>query len=640
MTVPDEVAAAARAALTGASPERREVFEARLDRWWSDLRDGLAAVYPDPGPLLLELVSAAAQAYAERDPELHRLDLERTLAPDWFQRPEMLGYAAYTERFAGDLAGVADAIPYLRELGVTYLHLMPLLQPREGDNDGGYAVANYRAVRADLGTIDDLRALATRLRGAGVSLVLDLVLNHVAREHEWARLARGGSARHRAYFHVFPDREEPDAYERTLWEVFPDFAPGSFTWDDELAGWVWTTFHAWQWDLNWANPDVFAEMARVVLFLANVGVEVLRLDAIAFLWKRLGTDCQNQPEVHQLTRALHALTRIACPALIFKAEAIVGPSDLAAYLGVGPLWGKVSDLAYHNGLMVQVWSMLAAKDVRLASHALRALPHVPSSTAWVTYLRGHDDIGWAVSDADAAAVGADGGAHRSFLSDWYAGEFPTSDARGLVFQYNAATGDRRISGTTASLVGLEAARDAGDEGWVDAALARLLLGHAIVLSWGGIPVVWSGDELGLPNDPAWADEPDHADDNRWANRPRLDPAAVARLDDPTSLESRVFGGLRHLAQARAGLPHLHASVASEVLGPDDPGVLLVARRHPLGALLAAANVTGDWRPVTGDRLRELGLTASTDAITGEELAPGDDGNLWLAPWRAVWLVAR
>lgn len=640
MTVPDDVAQAAAHALADLPAERREVFALRLDRWWDDLHDGLAAVYAQPDALLVDLVTAAAQAYAERDPDLHRLDLERTLAPDWFQRPEMLGYAAYAERFAGDLAGVADAIPYLGELGVTYLHLMPLLRPREGENDGGYAVADYRTVRPDLGTMDDLRALAARLRDAGISLVLDLVLNHVAREHEWARLAREGSARHRWYFHVFPDRAEPDAYERTLWEVFPDFAPGSFTWDDALGGWVWTTFHSWQWDLNWANPDVFAEMARVVLFLANAGVEVLRLDAIAFLWKRLGTDCQNQPEVHQLTRALHALTRIACPAVIFKAEAIVGPADLAAYLGVGPLWGKVSDLAYHNGLMVQVWSMLAAKDVRLASHALRSLPRVPSTTAWVTYLRGHDDIGWAISDADAVAVGTDPAAHRAFLSEWYSGDFPMSDARGLVFQHNRATGDRRISGTAASLVGLEAARESGDPAWVDAAVARLLLAHAIVLSWGGIPVLWSGDELALPNDPAWADEPDHADDNRWANRPRLDPAAVARLDDPASLESRVFQGLRHLARVRAGLPHLHAAVAAEILGPDDPGVLLVVRRHPVGTLLAAANVTGDWRPVTGARLRELGLATATDALTGDEVAPGEDDNLWLAPWRAVWLVAR
>ena len=252
---------------------------------------------------------------------------------------------------------------------------------------------------------------------------------------------------------------------------------------------------------------------------------MFRLDAIAFLWKRMGTSCQNEPEVHAITQAMRAVARIACPAVVFKAEAIVGPADLVQYLGTGRHHGKVSDLAYHNGLMVQVWSMLAAKDATLASHALRALPPIPSTTAWVTYVRCHDDIGWAIADEDAAAVGLDGYRHRHFLSDWYAGVFPGSDARGLVFQENAATGDRRISGTTASLVGLEAARAADDPAWVDAAVARLLLAHAVVLGWGGVPVLWSGDELALPNDPGWADEPGHGDDNRWAHRPRLDPAA-------------------------------------------------------------------------------------------------------------------
>ncbi|MGY4642660.1 alpha-amylase family protein [Cellulomonas sp. URHB0016] len=640
MTVPESVRSAARAELTGASADRLDLFELRLERWWDDLLDGVAAVYPDHADLLVELVAAAAKAYAERDPELHRLDQERTLAPDWFQRPHMLGYAAYADRFGGDLAGVGDRIGYLRDLGVTYLHLMPLLRPRDGDNDGGYAVADYREVRPDLGTVDDLRALATRLRRSGISLVLDLVLNHVAREHAWAQAARAGSEQHRAYFHVFPDRTVPDRYERTLPEVFPDFAPGSFTWDAELQGWVWTTFHSWQWDLDWSNPRVFAELAGVVLFLANQGVEVLRLDAIAFLWKRLGTSCQNEPEVHAITQALRALARIACPAVIFKAEAIVGPADLVHYLGAGARHGKVSDLAYHNALMVHVWSMLAAQDVRLASHALRALPPVPSTTAWVTYVRCHDDIGWAVGDEDAAAVGQAGHLHRGFLSDWYSGTFPGSDARGLVFQHNPATGDRRISGTAASLVGLEAARAAGDADAVDRAVDRLLLAHTVVMGWGGIPVLWSGDELALPNDPAWADDPEHAEDDRWAHRPPLDPDAVRRAHDPTTVEARVLDGLRHRAAVRAALPHLHASVRPDVLGPDDPGVLLVARRHPLGTMLAAYNVTDEWRPVPGWRLREHGLGRAVDALTGADLAPGDDDNLWLAPWRAVWLTAE
>ncbi|WP_456846840.1 alpha-amylase family protein [Cellulomonas sp. P5_C6] len=635
-SIPPEVAAAAAAPLAGLDPARADLFALRLARWWPDLQAGLEAVYPGATGLAADLVAGAARTYAERDPELHRLDQQRTLAPDWFQDPGMLGYATYADRFAGDLDGVRGSVDYLRDLGVTYLHLMPLLRPREGDNDGGYAVADYRTVREDLGTMDDLRALATELRRSGISLVLDLVLNHVAREHEWAVRARAGEQRYREYFHVYPTRTLPDAYEQTLVEVFPDFAPGSFTWDDDLDGWVWTTFHSWQWDLDWSNPQVFAELVDVVLYLANQGVEVFRLDAIAFLWKRMGTSCQNEPEVHAITQALRAVARIACPAVVFKAEAIVGPADLVQYLGTGRHHGKVSDLAYHNALMVHIWSMLASKDATLASQALRALPPIPTTTAWVTYVRCHDDIGWAIADEDAAAVGRGGYQHRNFLSDWYAGVFPGSDARGLVFQHNAVTGDRRISGTAASLVGLEAAREAADPAWVDAAVARLLLAHAVVMGWGGVPVVWSGDELALPNDPAWADEPGHGGDNRWAHRPRLDPVAAARRVVAGTVEQRVFAGLRHLAAVRASLPHLHASVASEVLGPDDPGVLTLVRRHPLGPLLAAYNVTGDWRPVPGWRLRELGVTH--DALTGTDVGPGDDDNLWLEPWRAVWLT--
>ena len=336
---------------------------------------------------------------------------------------------------------------------------MPLLKPRPGQSDGGYAVMDYRAVREDLGTIDDLRDLATTLRSRGISLTLDLVLNHVAAEHQWAVNARAGDRFYRDYFYLFADRELPDAYERSLPEVFPDFAPGNFTYDEESASWVWTTFNSWQWDLNWRNPEVFYEFADLILWLANLGVECLRLDAIAFIFKRMGTNCQNQPEVHAITQALRAVARIGAPALIFKAEAIVGPADLAPYLGVGKHAGKVSDLAYQNSLMVQIWSALAAKDTRLFCAALNRFPAKPPTTVWGTYLRCHDDIGWAISDEDAASVGLNGYEHRRFLADYYAGLYPMSDARGLVFQENLATGDRRISGTAASLIGVESARE-------------------------------------------------------------------------------------------------------------------------------------------------------------------------------------
>lgn len=628
-----------------------ELFELRLERWLPDCSAGLTEVYgAEALPGLTErVVAVLREAHAARRPGLRRLDQRRLLRPDWFQAPGMLGYAAYTERFAGDLAGVREQVGYLEELGVTYLHLLPLLTPRPGDSDGGYAVADYRTVRADLGTNDDLAALADELHSRGISLCVDLVLNHVAREHEWAVRARAGEQRYRDFFRLFADRTGPDAYERTLPEVFPDFAPGSFTFDDELDAWVWTTFNSWQWDVDWSNPDVFVAYLEIVCHLANLGVDVLRLDAIAFLWKRLGTVCQNEPEVHAITRALRAALRVVAPGVLLKAEAIVGPRDLVPYLGTGRHHGKVSDLAYHNSLMVQVWSMLASRDVRLAVHALRQFDPVPTTTSWLTYLRCHDDIGWAVDDADAAAVGVDGHGHRGFLSDFYSGGFPGSFGRGLVFQHNEQTGDRRISGTAASLAGLDAALEQPDgpvrQAAVDDVVARLLLAHAVVMGFGGIPVLWSGDELALRNDRGWAQEPGHAGDNRWAHRPRLpwtmnlEGEHATDRHDPTTVAGRVFQGLRRLAAARRGLVQLHASYPTDVLDPPDVGVLALLRRHPEGPLLGLYNVTERPARVTGWLLGLHGLHRCVDVISGEAVETDDQGWVELPPYGALWLVA-
>ncbi len=617
------------------------MFEARLARWSPDVLSGVESVYgAERAPTIVgRLVELAAAAYAERSDALHERDLERILRPDWLQDPALVGYAAYADRFAGDLASVGERIGYLRELGIGYLHLMPVLLAREGDNDGGYAVVDYGAIRPDLGTMDDLSTLTGRLHEAGVSLVLDLVLNHVAREHAWAERARAGDATYRDYFLTFPDRTLPDRYEATLPEVFPESAPGSFSWDEELGGWVWTTFNDFQWDLNWANPAVLLEFARIVLDLANRGVDVLRLDAIAFIWKRMGTACQGEPEVHALTQVLRAVARIACPALAFLAEAIVAPTQLLAYLGAGHFTGKVSDLAYHNSLMVQVWSMLATGDVRLAAHALSHLPPKPTSATWLTYLRCHDDIGWAIMDEDAAAVGLSGAAHRRYLADWYAGDFFGSGARGLVFQHNPENDDRRTSGTAASLIGLESAeRGLGVGVGTDRAVAALRLAHALVVGWGGIPVIWSGDELGQPNDPDWASEPGHADDSRWANRPRLDLDRAARRHDPRSVPGRVFTDLAHLVRTRASLAHLHGSVETKIGPVDDDGILVTLRDHPVGLFVGVHNVTPEWRCWPGWRIHELGAAHLLDALTGDALTWNDDGNVWLPPYAVLWLV--
>ncbi len=590
----------------------------------------LSRLFDEPEAVAHRLLAIARTAYDARPAELRELDARRLAEPDWFQRSDALGYAAYADRFGDTLKGVADHVDHLTDLGVTYLHLMPLLTPRPAPNDGGYAVSDYTTVRDDLGDTDDLRELATTLREHGISLCIDLVLNHTAREHAWAQAARDGDAEKRDYYLVFSDRHVPDQYEQSLLEVFPDFAPGSFTWDDDIEGWVWTTFNDYQWDLNWANPAVLAEFAEILLGHANLGVEVFRLDAIAFLWKRMGTTCQNQPEVHDLTQALRTVARIAAPAVLFKAEAIVGPADLPAYLGTGAHAGKVSDLAYHNSLMVQVWSMLASGEVRLASLALQNLPPPPSTTSWITYLRCHDDIGWAIDDTDAWRAGLDGFAHRRFLSDWYAGAFPGSWARGLVFQENTASGDRRISGSLASLAGLEA--EDPD------AVPRILLAHAVVLSFGGLPVLWMGDEVGLLNDRGWAGEPNHAGDNRWAHRPRM---PWPQVDDSGAADTHgIREGLARLLDVRRRLPHLHAAAPTEVWDPRDPGVLLVVRRSQHGALLAAANMTDRPARVPSDVFHWLGLAAGDlhDHLAGD--TPTFDGDaIALAPYAAAWITA-
>jgi amylosucrase len=637
--LPSGIRAAAAAELAGVADHLVELFDVRLTKWWPDLISALNDLYPPDAvaPLSERLVRLAARAFRTRGYDLQHLDLVRTLSPDWFQQQSMLGYAAYADRFAGDLQGVARQVGYLKDLGVSYLHLMPLLTPREGDSDGGYAVADYRSVRPDLGTIDDLRTLTTTLRQAGISLVLDLVLNHVAQEHEWAQRARAGEERYQKYFYIFRDKATVDEFEETLPEVFPDFAPGNFTWNDEVGGWVWTTFNSFQWDVNWSNPEVLYEYADIILFLANLGVEVLRLDAIAFIWKRVGTNSQNQPEVHSIAQALRCVARLAAPAMVFKAEAIVGPSDLAHYLGQGKHYGKVSDIAYHNSLMVQIWSMLAAGDARLAAQALGGLPPVPSTTSWVTYVRCHDDIGWAIDDYDAWKVGLNGWEHRRFLSDYFAGEFEGSPARGLVFQSNPATGDRRISGMTASLAGMETALASGDGTAVDLAIARIVLTYALVFGWGGIPVIWMGDELALRNDPDWQSEPGHAADNRWAHRPRMDWEAAARRSEPHSIEQRVFSAIVHLHQVRSELPQFHAAIPATLGEIFDPAILAIERRHPEGTVLGLYNVSDSWRPYPRSAIAELGLGDGIDRVAGQRVYYGDDGNHWLPPYGFRWL---
>ncbi len=618
----------------------RQLFELRLERYFQNLHDGLGPIYGrhrEFEPFLERLTALMARHYRERPEELKVLDLERDLTSDWFQRETMLGYVFYVERFAGQLRGVLEHLDYLEDLGVNYVHLMYTLRPRDGENDGGYAIADYRDVDPRIGTIDDLEYLCAALRERGISACVDLVLNHCARDHEWGKRAAAGEERYQDYFYMFDDRTMPDEYEKTLPEVFPDFAPGNFSFYPDLGKWVWTTFNEYQWDLNWTNPEVFLEILDILFFLANKGVEVFRLDAVAFLWKRLGTDSQNQPEVHDILQALRACSRIATPAVAHKAEAIVSPDDLVHYFGTGRHYGKVSNIAYHNTLMVQFWGALASRDTRLMVHTLREFPRTPASIAWGTYVRCHDDIGWAVTEEDAAAVGLSGYAHRSFLSDYYSGRFFGSHARGAVFQANPATGDRRISGTFASLAGLEVAQEAGDDRLVALSVERVLLGHALICGYGGIPLIYMGDELGVTNDYAYTANADHAGDNRWMHRPYMDWEKAARRDDPTCVEGRLFDGIRRIVRARKHTPQLHSAYATEVLDTGHPHLLVLVRPHPLGDLVGVYNFSEQGQDLDASVLAGRGLNQPFDQLA-QTFVDVSRGSLHVLPYGRHWLI--
>ncbi len=612
--------------------DEADAFLARAGLVLPDVTAALGRLYGDRGGELTgRALRTALQAAAERPAALRRLDRRREIDPAWFQSPRVQGYVCYVDRFCGTLRELPGKLDHLEALGTTYLHLMPLLRPREGENDGGYAVADYRAVDPRLGTMADLEAVAEALHGRGMSLCIDLVLNHTAREHRWAQGWLAGDPAYAGFYTAFPDRQLPDAYDATIPEVFPDRAPGSFSWVPEAlggaGGWVWTTFWPYQWDLDYTNPEVTLAVLGEITWLANRGVDVFRMDAVPFMWKRLGTSGQNLPEAHVLLQLLHALTRLAAPGVVFKAEAIVAPDDLVQYLGAHERYRPECELAYHNQLMVLLWSSLATGDARLARQALRRMRPIPPATTWCTYVRGHDDIGWAVTDADAAAVGLDGFAHRRFLNDFYSGRFPGSFARGALFQENEATGDARVSGTTASLCGIEDALDRGDDAALEAGLRRLGLLYAVAYGFGGIPLLYSGDELAQRNDAGYLADPALAPDNRWMHRPPLDWAATARAADPRSLGGRVTALLRRLAGARRGQPALAGGTESEVVDAGSDAVLVWRRRHPRGGtFVGLANVSA--RPQTVD----------ADTVTGFGTYPcvaGSDGTLPVEDGRLV-----
>lgn len=616
-----------------AEPEIIEPFEERLLEQWPRLFRLLRQLYGHRYDFfyhLEQILLTAARGWLMRSEPLRQLDARRINDPHWFQSQTMVGGALYVDLFSENLGKLRDHINYFTDLGLTYLHLMPLFAVRPGDNDGGYAISNYRSVDPRLGTIDDLRALASDLRAAGIALVLDFVFNHTADDHLWAQQALAGDPEYQDFYYLFPDREMPDAYERTLREIFPSVRRGNFTWHDTLQRWVWTTFNNFQWDLNYSNPAVFQAMLAEMLFIANTGVDILRFDAVAFIWKKLGTSCENLPEAHLLIQAFNAAAKMAAPGLLFKSEAIVHPDEVVQYISPNEC-----QLSYNPTLMALCWEALATRDTKLLVRSLTHRHRLPEGTAWINYLRCHDDIGWTFDDGDAAAVGINAYDHRKFLNQFYTGQFPGSFARGVPFQHNPQTGDMRISGTMASLAGLEKAVDENDDEGKEMAIRRILLMNSLTLSIGGIPLLYLGEESGTINDYDFVKDPAKAGDTRWVHRTKMRWEWLTETQGEAEIRRRIYESLRQLIALRKSQPAF-AGMRMELIPCESSSVLGYLRQYEGNRMIVLANFSERPQEVSANRLRTAGLGRFfEDLITGETI--GTAGNVQLQPYQFMWL---
>jgi len=606
--------------------QERSVFNRRLETHFPTVFRLLYSLYGQHYDFfyhLEQILRTAVEYYAARSADLKVLDRQREQDPLWFQSEQMMGGVCYVDLFAGSLQGIREKLPYFKELGLTYLHLMPLFRCPPDNNDGGYAISSFREVNPTLGTMAELADLAAEFRQQGISLVLDFVFNHTSDEHEWAQRALAGDEDYQAFYLMFDDRRLPDQYERHLREIFPDQAPGNFTYRPEIEKWVWTTFNTFQWDLNYANPAVFTAMLGEMLFLANVGAEILRLDAVAFIWKQLGTSCENLPQVHTIIQALNALVRIAAPAMLFKSEAIVHPRDVATYVHF-----EESPISYNPTLMALLWESLATRKVALLRHSMQRRFDLPEGCSWVNYVRCHDDIGWTFADEDAAEIGIVGFDHRQFLNTFYTGQYPGSFARGVPFNYNPQTKDMRISGMGASLAGLELALDLGDSLSREHALRRIELIHSVIISAGGIPLIYLGDEIATLNDYSYERDPVKAEDSRWVHRPAFDWQRAERRHDPQTVEGRIFQTLCRLIQIRKCTPAF-ANGTTEFFDTGNEHILGYVRG---GQILILANFSEteqglSWKP-----------QPATDLISGATY--GGDRVVILAPYQFLWLAQQ
>ena len=484
--------------------------------------------------------------YQERNADLKKLDRSRVKNPDWYKQNDLLGMMMYTNAFAGTLKGVKEKLPYVKSCGVNYLHFMPLLESPKGRDDGGYAVADFRKVKPELGTMEDLEDLTAECHRQGISCCLDFVMNHTSEDHEWARAARNGDPVARSRYFFYDDWFVPNIYEETVPEVFPTTAPGNFTWINDCNQVVMTTFYPYQWDLKYANPMVFNDMVGNMLYMANRGIDVIRLDAVPYIWKQIGTNCRNLPQVHTLVRMMRIISEIVCPGVLLLGEVVMEPSKVVPYFGT--VDKPECHMLYNVTTMASTWNTIATKNVGLLKRQMDQVCALPKDYVFLNYLRCHDDIGWGLDYDWLAQFGIDEVAHKKFLNDYFTGKGYNSDSRGELYNDDPRLGDARLCGTTASLSGLEAGQYEANADKIEQAIACDLMLHGYLLAQSGIPVLYSGDEIGQTNDYTYKNDPDKCADSRYLHRGNF-PWDKVENKDPVAM--KIFDALRHMEDIRA-----------------------------------------------------------------------------------------
>ena len=532
--------------------EKREkkndsIFQHRLERHHDELRWLYMELYQN-GDMFAELCSQMYEYYNCRSKKLKERDLKREKGPDWYHGKDMLGMMLYTDNFAGNMKGVKEKIPYLKECNINCLHLMPFLDTPKGRSDGGYAVADFRKVRPDLGTMKDLAELTEKCHEEDINVCMDFVMNHTSEDHEWARRARAGEGEYMSRYFFYDNEEIPEKYEKTVPQVFPTTAPGNFTYLPETGHYVMTTFYPYQWDLNYRNPRVFNEMMYNFLYLTNQGIDIVRIDAVPYIWKELGTTCRNLKQVHTIVRMMRMIAEIVCPGVLLLGEVVMEPEKVVPYFGT--VEKPECHMLYNVTTMATTWNSIATGDIRLLKKQMDIVNQLPKQYVFLNYLRCHDDIGWGLDYETMRPWGIKEIPHKRYLNDYFTGKIQGSVSRGELYNDDPVTQDARFCGTTASMCGIEKAGFEHDEEAMNAAVREDIMLHAYMLTQSGIPMLYSGDELGQVNDYSYKNDPEKCADSRYIHRGKLPWELAEDKEDVTTVQGKIFQTLDRLEKIR------------------------------------------------------------------------------------------